>query len=272
MSIKTKVAKRRVVVGVAALALLTAPSAAVVANATTVTDRDKGKDTRIELSRVLDVPYSTVIVEDPKLPVDVEVLKTEGTPGLKHVYTTKGYSDAEGPLLEEVVVEQPVDRVILRGTNFELPKATAPEPEPEPVAAAASAASEESSVSAASNAPATQAPAASESTVSRSDSGAATSAQYSLNDLMFNGVINWNGLKFTYYSQGVLPGGGLSIPGRHVNDGGYVADGDGYIVLAAPPGISHGTVYSTPFGYSGKVYDTCATCSTSPMWLDVYTR
>lgn len=101
---------------------------------------------------------------------------------------------------------------------------------------------------------------------------AATSAEYSLSQFMRAGVINWDGKKFTYYSQQVLPGGGLRIPGRHVNSAGYVADGDGYIVLAAPYGVSHGTVYSTPFGYSGKVYDTCATCSTSPLWLDVYIR
>lgn len=101
---------------------------------------------------------------------------------------------------------------------------------------------------------------------------ASTSAEYSLSEFMRAGVVNWDGKKFTYYSQQVLPGGGLKIPGRHVNDGGYVADSDGYIVLAAPYGVSHGTVYSTPFGYSGKVYDTCATCSASPLWLDVYVR
>lgn len=95
---------------------------------------------------------------------------------------------------------------------------------------------------------------------------------YSLSQLMFNGVINWNGYKYTYYSQSVLPGPGLNIPGRHVNGGGYVADGNGYIVLAAPYGVAHGTVFPTPFGYSGKVYDTCASCSTSPIWLDIYTK
>ena len=89
---------------------------------------------------------------------------------------------------------------------------------------------------------------------------------YSLRDLQFQGVINWSGYKFTYYSQSVLPGPGLRIPGRHVNEAGYVADGDGYIVLAndAPKG----TVIPTPFGYMGKVYDR----GTVGNHFDVYTR
>lgn len=95
-------------------------------------------------------------------------------------------------------------------------------------------------------------------------------ALYSLRDLQYHGVIRWNGYKFTYYSQSVLPGYGLRIPGRHVNANGYVADKDGYIVLAAAYGVPKGTVYNTPFGSKGKVYDTCAACSVE--WLDVYTR
>ncbi|MSS83964.1 hypothetical protein FYJ24_04125 [Actinomycetaceae bacterium WB03_NA08] len=91
-------------------------------------------------------------------------------------------------------------------------------------------------------------------------------ALYTLSDLLFSGVINWGGYRFTYYSESVLPGGGLAIPGRHVNDGGFVADADGYIVLAndAPKG----TVFETPFGNLGKVYDR----GTSGNHLDVYTR
>lgn len=88
---------------------------------------------------------------------------------------------------------------------------------------------------------------------------------YTLAQLRFAGVINWGGYKFTYYSQSVLPGGGLSIPGRHVNADGYVCDGDGYIVLAnsAP----NGTVIATPFGAPGKVYDS----GTTGNHFDVYT-
>lgn len=95
--------------------------------------------------------------------------------------------------------------------------------------------------------------------------GASSPGQFSLGALRSAGVINWGGYKFTYYSQQVLPGGGLNIPGRHVNEGGFVADGDGYIVLAndAPKG----TVIKTPFGAPGKVYDR----GTAGNHFDVYT-
>ncbi len=85
------------------------------------------------------------------------------------------------------------------------------------------------------------------------DMDAPLSKLYSLRQFKFTGVIYWSGYKFTYYSQRVLPGYGLRIPGRHVNKDGYVCDKDGYIVLAnnAPKG----TVIQTPFGYYGKVYD-----------------
>lgn len=89
---------------------------------------------------------------------------------------------------------------------------------------------------------------------------------YSLRDLQFHGIIRWGGYKYTYYSQRVLPGGGLRIPGRHVNSAGYVSDGSGYIVLANDR--PKGTVLPTPFGYMGKVYDR----GTYGNHIDVYTR
>ena len=73
------------------------------------------------------------------------------------------------------------------------------------------------------------------------------------------GVKYFNGAKETYYSQRVLSGGGLRIPGRHVADDGTIRDKDGYIVVA--------TNYSFRAKYSkflislgpAKVYDTgCA--------------
>lgn len=103
-------------------------------------------------------------------------------------------------------------------------------------------------------------------TSSSSDSASSSSSLYSLGDLTFQGVINWGGYKYTYYSQSVLPGPGLSIPGRHVNAGGFVADADGYIVLANDR--PKGTVLPTPFGYMGKVYDR----GTYGNHIDVYTR
>lgn len=96
--------------------------------------------------------------------------------------------------------------------------------------------------------------------------GVAVDALFTLEDFMFRGAINWGGYKFTYYSQQVLPGEGLAVPGRHVNAGGYVADADGYIVLAGS--AAKGTVYETPFGYQGKIYDR----GTVGNHLDVYIR
>lgn len=83
-------------------------------------------------------------------------------------------------------------------------------------------------------------------------------------DFMRDGVVHSNGNKFTYYSQSVLPGGGLNIPGRHV-DGGFVKDADGYIVVANS--AANGTVVNTPFG-KGKVYDK----GTSGNHYDIYVQ
>ena len=81
------------------------------------------------------------------------------------------------------------------------------------------------------------------------------------------GGVYWNpntGLKETWYSQKVLPGGGLKIPGRHVNDEGFVCDGDGYICVSSST-YPKGTVIETSRGM-GKVYDSgCA-----PGVLDIY--
>lgn len=89
-----------------------------------------------------------------------------------------------------------------------------------------------------------------------------TSSSYE--EFMATGVVNSDGYKYTYYSQSVLPGGGLNIPGRHVSDG-FVRDGNGYIVLAndAPKG----TIIETPFG-AGMVYDR----GTVGSHIDVYVQ
>lgn len=89
-------------------------------------------------------------------------------------------------------------------------------------------------------------------------------ALYTLEQFLFSGVVEWGGYRFTFYSQQVLPGAGLEIPGRHVNDDGYVSDADGYIVLAGD--APKGTVFETPFGYQGKIYDR----GTFGTHLDVY--
>ena len=89
-----------------------------------------------------------------------------------------------------------------------------------------------------------------------------------LNDSDINlrsaGVVNWGGYRFTWYSQNVLPGGGLNIPGRHVNNAGFVCDSNGYIVAASAFG--KGTIGNSSWGV-WKSYDTGVSGNT----VDLYT-
>ena len=68
------------------------------------------------------------------------------------------------------------------------------------------------------------------------------------------GRIWFNGHSETYYSQKVLPGGGLAIPGRHIASDGTIRDKDNYIVVASDD-YPKGTVVQTSLG-AGKVYDS----------------
>ncbi len=69
------------------------------------------------------------------------------------------------------------------------------------------------------------------------------------------GVVNFNNHKETYYSQKVLPGGGLDIPGRHVAMDGTVRDELGFICISASPDyLPKGTTIMTSLG-PAKVYD-----------------
>ena len=89
-------------------------------------------------------------------------------------------------------------------------------------------------------------------------------------DMKWLGTVNYDGWKWTYYSQRVLPGGGLSIPGRHVDSDGFVCDENEYICLASTvvEDKANGAMYWTPFGRWGKVYDYCGGVSVAT--LDVY--
>lgn len=81
------------------------------------------------------------------------------------------------------------------------------------------------------------------------------------------GVVYYNGHKETYYSQRVLPGGGLNIPGRHVAEDGTIRDENGYICVAADPSfLPYGSVVETSLG-TGKVYDSGCAYGT----VDIYT-
>ena len=81
------------------------------------------------------------------------------------------------------------------------------------------------------------------------------------------GVIEDDGTKYTWYSQQVLPGEGLNIEGRHVENG-YVMDGEGRIVVASSD-IPYGTEIELPFGNGrGIVLDTGYL---EPGQIDIYT-
>ena len=81
------------------------------------------------------------------------------------------------------------------------------------------------------------------------------------------GKIEWNGHTWTWYSEKVLSGGGLDIPGRHVDNDGLICDKDGYICLAADLDyLERGSIIDTPFGRPGKVYD----CGCAYGTVDVY--
>ena len=82
------------------------------------------------------------------------------------------------------------------------------------------------------------------------------------------GRSRWNKCIWTYYSQRVLPGRGLKIPGRHVDSRGFVCDKDGYICLGSSVANKRKKlVVPTPFGKYGKVYDCGAGNS---KWFDTY--
>lgn len=88
-------------------------------------------------------------------------------------------------------------------------------------------------------------------------------------DFMRDGVrYGEDGTRYTWYSQNVLPGGGLTAlnnNGRHVNEQGYICDGDGYIACASND-YPEGTILETPFG-EAKVYDSGCSSGT----VDIYT-
>ena len=75
--------------------------------------------------------------------------------------------------------------------------------------------------------------------------------------------------KYTWYSQRALPGEGLSIPDRHINEDGFVVDGDGNLCVALD-NVPMGTEIDTPFG-KAKVYDRVSPDGSSGGVIDVYT-
>lgn len=82
------------------------------------------------------------------------------------------------------------------------------------------------------------------------------------------GVKWFEGHRETWYSQKVLPGPGLNIPGRHVADDGTVRDAEGYIVIACDLSYAaRGSIILTSLG-PGKVYDTGCAYGTLDIYVD----
>ena len=82
------------------------------------------------------------------------------------------------------------------------------------------------------------------------------------------GVVYFNGHRETYYSQRVLPGYGLKIPGRHVASDGTIRDSSNYICVAAHlDEYSRGQVVQTSH-QPGKVYDTGCAKGTIDLYTD----
>lgn len=57
----------------------------------------------------------------------------------------------------------------------------------------------------------------------------------------------------------------MDIPGRYVDENGYVCDENGYICLASSS-LDYGTIIDTPLGKCGRVYD----CGCASDTIDVY--
>lgn len=89
------------------------------------------------------------------------------------------------------------------------------------------------------------------------DGGWDPSDQSYVTNLKFYGGGSDGTYNYTWYSQNVMPGGGLEMlnsNGRHVDERDFVCDGDGYIAVAMD-GVEYGTVIETPWG-EAKVYDS----------------
>lgn len=83
-------------------------------------------------------------------------------------------------------------------------------------------------------------------------------------DFKSQGTVSDGEYNYTWYSQRVLPGGGLDIPGRHVDDDGFIRDEDGNLCIASK-NLEKGSEVDTPYG-KGIVYDVCPNDN-----LDIYT-
>lgn len=182
----------------------------------------------MEIWNVSDIEYEEIEILETPNPIEIEVEEV-AEPEPEVVEYTKP-EVVEAPEPEYTPEPEPV---------VETPQ---PQPEPEPVV---------------------------EPVVESTPEPAPTIQVYGTNPGNFKsmGVVYSGGHRYTWYSERVLPGGGLTAlnnNGRHTDSNGFVCDGDGYIALASND-YSMGTVIDTPFGL-GKVYD----CGCASGTIDVY--
>ena len=78
--------------------------------------------------------------------------------------------------------------------------------------------------------------------------------------------VKFEGHDESWYSQKIFPGGGLNIPGRHVDYRGIICDKDGYVCVATKLVAMHNAI-NTSLGI-GQRYDTCASDNHVQIYTD----
>ena len=105
-------------------------------------------------------------------------------------------------------------------------------------------------------------------TTSDSEPGANTSGSASLydgNSFKSQGVVYWNGIRYTWYSSNVLYH--YRTPEWTVDSNGFYVTSDGLFVVASSD-YPQGTIVDTPFGHKGIVLDSGCASGT----IDMYTK
>ena len=91
-----------------------------------------------------------------------------------------------------------------------------------------------------------------------------SSGGYNGNGFKSQGVVNWNGTRYTWYSSNVLYH--YRTPEWTVNSDGFYTNSDGYLICASND-YAQGTIVSTPWGDAIVADSGCASGT-----LDMYTQ
>lgn len=91
-------------------------------------------------------------------------------------------------------------------------------------------------------------------------------SRYYINYIKTKAPVKWHGRKYTYYTSRLCPIWLLPVKGLHLDKNGFWCDENDYIVLGSSRvNKANRTVFATPFGKYGKVYDTGSV--STPSWL-----